>query len=131
MVTDSVLNFLEPTKYYQSAVIKQNACYRRMCISGISFITADIVSPAQIKPKSVESYRTIFSLGADVNHVDVPASTPLCCFQSHLAPNPVGQTRGDKDRVPLPRRNQVWQGLEEGCRKARLGVWQGLCSLDQ
>ena len=36
-----------------------------------------------------------------MNHVDERASTPLCCFQSHLAPSPLGQTRGDKDRAPF------------------------------
>ena len=34
-----------------------------------------------------------------------------------------GNRRAEKERVPFQwRRNQLWPSLEEGCRKARLGV---------
>ena len=66
-----------------------------------------------------------FLPGVDVSHVYVGAWA-LGCFYSHIstrmnlsegADRVGGQLRGDKDRVPLQWRNQIWQSLEKGAGK--------------
>ena len=76
-------------------------------MSDICFITDCVASPAQIKPKSFESRRTLFILPwVDASHVYVRARV-LGCFHSLIlnllegADCLGGQLRGDKDRVSL------------------------------
>ena len=54
-------------------------------ISDICFITDRVASPAQIKPKSFESRRTLFVLPwVDASHIYVRARA-LGCFHSHIS----------------------------------------------
>ena len=51
--------------------------------------------------------------------LDVYVRASLCCFRSLSAQTSLRARTASVDMW----RNQLWQSLEKGCRKARLGVW--------
>ena len=81
-----------------------------------------LLTPAQIKPQSLESRRTLFFLpGVDAPHVYVRAWA-VACFQSYQDPNlsegadrVAGQLRGDKE-CPfsgVTKSGRVWRKVPE------------------
>ena len=68
-----------------------------------------LLTPAEIKPKSFESKRTLFILpGVDASHVHVRALA-LGCFYSHISTRTF--------RRALTASLDSWQSLEEGAGK--------------